>query len=540
MANHYVLDGGSGDGSAWDNAWDVLPATLVRGDTYYIGDGSYAAYTFDDATSGATEITVKKATAADHGTETGWSSAYGDGTAEFVRWVIRTDYWNFNGQYGSLDGTFGFRCKQTNSNSNCCAIHAGSDHLSFAMCEFKAYGYSCWDTTSVNYPGHEGEPIGSSQDCLQAGVSAGLEATTFGGSDSVTFSSCWFHYVNRTCLYLYNTSNYIFDNCWFTECINMDYYGTHGEAFSINQTPNTGLNIIRNCTFRNIEGSAWIGFMNSFGDRTNYNWDIYNNVFYVDPAHIDAPAWGPTPSESDFTGTNGIISVLNSSPTNTLTNCNVFGNTFCNMQQTSIVALDYSGADCVSCNVRNNLFIHPTLTGTFSVGDSATSVSSNNVSTNDTTYASDYASQVYTLSKATAAGYTLSSPYDLDKTGSARGADGTWDVGAYEFGTGVGSAALVKDGKRRYVRVKIRDDLGRETPWSAPSFFDMGIEIVGSSAWKGFLGAGSVNVTMRYNASGTPSWKSYKTGITNITGSTGVAARSKRRNQVSVQVGIGL
>ena len=37
-ANHYILDGGSGDGSAWDNALDVLPDTLERGDTYFIGE----------------------------------------------------------------------------------------------------------------------------------------------------------------------------------------------------------------------------------------------------------------------------------------------------------------------------------------------------------------------------------------------------------------------------------------------------------------------------------------------------------------------
>lgn len=72
-ANHYILDGGSGDGSAWNNAWDDLPATLTRGDTYYIGDGTYGGYTFNDAVSGTDIIYIKKATAGDHGTETGWS-----------------------------------------------------------------------------------------------------------------------------------------------------------------------------------------------------------------------------------------------------------------------------------------------------------------------------------------------------------------------------------------------------------------------------------------------------------------------------------
>jgi len=73
--------GGSGDGSDWNNTLDDLPAALNRGDTYYIGDGSYAAYTFDDTESSTSLITVKKATPLDHGAETGWDSSYGDGQA---------------------------------------------------------------------------------------------------------------------------------------------------------------------------------------------------------------------------------------------------------------------------------------------------------------------------------------------------------------------------------------------------------------------------------------------------------------------------
>jgi hypothetical protein len=98
MANHYILEGGSGDGSSWSSPWDDLPSTLARGDTYYIGDGNYSAYTFDDAESGTSVITIKKATAADHGTETGWSSSYGDGQAVFASYLaFTTDYYVIDG-----------------------------------------------------------------------------------------------------------------------------------------------------------------------------------------------------------------------------------------------------------------------------------------------------------------------------------------------------------------------------------------------------------------------------------------------------------
>src|SRR3990172_1898859 len=100
-ANHYIRDGASGDGSDWTNAWDDLPSTLVRGDTYYIADGNYGGYTFDDADSGATYIYIKKATASAHGTDTGWSSAYGDGQAVFTgQWLIRTNYLDIDGVTG--------------------------------------------------------------------------------------------------------------------------------------------------------------------------------------------------------------------------------------------------------------------------------------------------------------------------------------------------------------------------------------------------------------------------------------------------------
>src|SRR5687768_17254029 len=49
-ADRYVRQGatGSGNGSDWTNAYTSLPASLVRGDTYYVADGTYAGYTFDD------------------------------------------------------------------------------------------------------------------------------------------------------------------------------------------------------------------------------------------------------------------------------------------------------------------------------------------------------------------------------------------------------------------------------------------------------------------------------------------------------------
>lgn len=86
-ANHYVLAGagGSGSGADWTNAYTdfgvgagkVNPSSMVRGDVYFVGTGTYSATTFHTPISGALTITVKGATVSDHGTATGWSNAFG-------------------------------------------------------------------------------------------------------------------------------------------------------------------------------------------------------------------------------------------------------------------------------------------------------------------------------------------------------------------------------------------------------------------------------------------------------------------------------
>src|SRR5688572_27675121 len=44
-ANHFIRAGATGaaNGNNWTDAWTSLPSSLVRGDTYYIADGTYPA-----------------------------------------------------------------------------------------------------------------------------------------------------------------------------------------------------------------------------------------------------------------------------------------------------------------------------------------------------------------------------------------------------------------------------------------------------------------------------------------------------------------
>ncbi len=114
-ANRFVRAGAAGanNGTDWTNAYTSLPAALTRGDVYYIADGTYRSYTFDDAASGALVTTVKKATLADHRTATGWDNTYGDGQSVFGQFTFSSPNWLIDGQVGGGPGSwktgFGFK-----------------------------------------------------------------------------------------------------------------------------------------------------------------------------------------------------------------------------------------------------------------------------------------------------------------------------------------------------------------------------------------------------------------------------------------------
>src|SRR3990170_8876129 len=113
---------GNGSGSDWTNAYPSLPASLVRGDTYYVADGSYSSYTFDDSQNGAW-IYIKKAIASDHGTSTGWQSAYGDGVAVFGPLKFTTGSYEMDGQVGGGPGRWRSGATRSNKTHNNTPTH---------------------------------------------------------------------------------------------------------------------------------------------------------------------------------------------------------------------------------------------------------------------------------------------------------------------------------------------------------------------------------------------------------------------------------
>ena len=116
-------------GNDWNSAWRQLPAVLERGATYYIADGDYSAYIFDDTASGTEYITIKKATLAEHGTETGWQSFY---TNQAVFGSI-----NFNTSYVIFDGQVedGIKIERRVGPGGAPVEIGSSDHITLRNCD---------------------------------------------------------------------------------------------------------------------------------------------------------------------------------------------------------------------------------------------------------------------------------------------------------------------------------------------------------------------------------------------------------------------
>lgn len=120
----YVRPGGDGarDGSDWANALSGLPPVLERGTVYWLGAGSYGSYDFDDRPSGATPITVRKATASAHGTDMGWNGTYGRGQAEFGPLRFESDHYILDG--GEPNGI-----RTTGKMGTDATVHVGANHI---------------------------------------------------------------------------------------------------------------------------------------------------------------------------------------------------------------------------------------------------------------------------------------------------------------------------------------------------------------------------------------------------------------------------
>lgn len=435
---YYVRSGATGacDGSDWNNAYVVLPSTLQRGATYYVAAGNYPSHGFSDAPNGTQVITVKKAWAADHGTDTGWQASYGAGQAMFTAPLFfNSSYYVIDGQYRSncISG-YGFHVSNaTNAKPINGNVQIGMDQGDHGT------------DIRIQYVDIEGSHVRNNSIIGDVGVYiAGKPA-----SDRVTIQNCFIHDVGaspffvRAAGFTLIQSNYISRNCSSP---------AHAEGISAS----AGVNnlTLRFNIWADIEGTAAIATACGCGFTTGNtisNWWIYGNVFCYttnNPSRPN-PNWGLT---------DGVLSVFDVRCygdfcfyNNTMVNLNDAATGGSGVMRAGIAFGGAYPATAVKWYIKNNLWVNSpgavqwhVMTAGADIQDFQwdhnTYIHSGDPGDTDPASVTGVGSPLlnwqggnFHLAAPTTAGVTLAPLFGTDPDGSVRGADGVWDRGAFEF-----------------------------------------------------------------------------------------------------------
>ena len=399
-ANHYVRQGATGNGSDWTNAYGDLPASLVRGDTYYIADGSYGAYTFDDATQGTTTPgIIQKAVSGDHGTDVGWKAEYGDGQAVFVSFTFVRSNWVIDGVTGG--GPAGWE------EGHGIRVHGGGKLARFDE------AVSNITIKHVDFQ-HNGRDTHDSNADIVYGTSA---------CQDVSFSYCAFRDVARVMFLISGWDGLTIEYCKFSRNGRND--GIHREAMSCSADDNV---TIRYCIFEEIANTAVIAHVN--GSGTAENWQIYGNVFstcavsalirvkYVSPTTVKANNWVfYNNTVVNFSGIPG-FSISSG------TNITVYNNIWYHNTANDLAVNFTHDYNWYYDNWRKDRT--PAINLDAKVVEAHEQIGTANPLVN-------WTGGDFNLKSATNAGMSLAVPYNKDMFGRIRGQDGTWDRGAMEY-----------------------------------------------------------------------------------------------------------
>jgi hypothetical protein len=443
---------GNGSGSDWNNRMNKLPATLVRGDTYYLADGSYGSYTFSTANSGTTRITIKKAQSYNFGRVSdgcsndispGWSAAtMGSGQAVWGEFYGGTS--TPQPGYLTLDGN------GTSTTKGCGTSPAANTTASDCglKVNISSIGQdSGFDIGQNNNDGQHRTPswtfryfeIQGGGDANN-GAQSEEEIRCRGACDNFVVENSWLHNSGCDFFKVPWTTSFIVHDSYIDQ--NISSATCHGQLW-YTEVAASGVDFHGNI-IQDIQGTGiWVCLTGCQAD----GWTIYNNVI-----------WRPSGDSRPGTA-NGIFSCIN--PGNKCTNMSFIGNSVVNY------TADYSGALGIHCDGnpntftwQNNLFygITPSdridfqLCGGTLTEDHNTYLNSgtplSGVSSTDNVVLAgapnpfvDWTSVKFNLATQNSDwsnGRILSSPYNIDAVGNARpGPDGAWNRGAYEYaGTG--------------------------------------------------------------------------------------------------------
>jgi hypothetical protein len=413
---HYIRSDADGrnNGNDWKNAWTKIPSKFSRGHTYYIADGAYKGFKFKTPESSETFIYFKKATKEDHGTNTGWSDDFGDGSADFTGTIfLHAGFVEFDGQRGNFKGreeSYGFQ------------IHAEGTP-GFAVGDINS---SHWVFKHIR--------IWKEDKDINVGGSRAFDFTP--GRKYISNIHIDHCYIQNMTLpfYIMNTDSVLIEHSVAED--NHSDPQHHSELASIRSSSNI---TFRWNWFEDMEGTGGINSMSG----ECFNWYIYGNVFYGsgDPTcqGFSHGAIGDNARMSfskdihiynnsfiNLTGRGG-IRFLNNDPTNIVVRNNIWNN----CAVTNAGATDWSHNYYTGMSKGTNMQYSGALCGRCRCPNCPQDVNPQIMLGYDPF--KDQKSLNFELEKATKPGFVLPSPFNIDKNGNVRGEDGSWDRGAFEF-----------------------------------------------------------------------------------------------------------
>jgi hypothetical protein len=479
----YVREGatGSNNGSDWNNAYTNLPATLIRGFTYYFADGSYEKLSLDDAPSAGKYIVLKKATSNDHGTNIGWQANYGDGSANFSSMTLLTSNIIIDGITGSLKSGYGFRIPKPDCASrttdffpiwinpdyligNVTIKHLQVDNCGsgYGICGYSVYGVrgpfynitiannyihggsnnfkiSYWENSVIenNFIGDQwsssanpychGEQF-SPNACINITLRNNIfeESTHYivgGQRGNVKASNGTVSSFTDSSL-TDNRANWQ-NNQWENDIVDV-LVGNNKERYAI--ISNTQNTLVVAPALLISEGTV-IGANYTIYNaaKSNSNWKIYNNIV-IDSGQL-----------------NTVFGTSNADLPNVFVDSEIYGNTLLNMNglTSGIVKLGrispvYSGTTKVYNNLiynsTNPTLSQDTIHNYNSFFDCKGMLPDElNIQTDSGDPFVDWKNYDFRLKSPSFIGINLPVPYNTDFAGNIRGGDGLWDRGAYEY-----------------------------------------------------------------------------------------------------------
>lgn len=393
-------DYGTGDGSSWTNALSGIPEELERGARYLLSAGQFVdpggGFTFDDPVAGEEYIGIEKATAEDHGVEEGWEPSLAQGSAYLGTLSIITGYYVFDGKTGQGTQDYGFRLESRScgdANAYVVAFPWDSEatyvalrHMEMSHCGDRGYEGPSHDTIYSTRP-----------------------------LDHIWIERCYLHDANRVHVMMVGWSNVVVRGSYITR------NGNQQETHSLVARDVQGL-LVQGNVFEDSP-SVFVVLRNSS------NVVISSNVFlltYSEGRGVYAAVDGP---EGDA-------------------NVGVHGNTF--FKLFGLNSGIRFGDDATGVEVYNNVWAGCRTNQIMLSGTHDYNAFFDNWRVEGAEYNLDerieeehvqvFAHDPFVDSAAldlrmaapTEAGMSLAAPYDTDLLGNLRGADGTWDRGAYE------------------------------------------------------------------------------------------------------------